>query len=76
MCGVQSVVGLWPLATLPSKQGLKLVVCVVIVCCMASRYTSIKTRIETQAGGGGVGFDFVPLATLPSKQGLKRGQQL
>ena len=37
-----------------------------------SRYTSIKTRIETKCMGAWSGDESFPLATLPSKQGLKR----
>ena len=38
---------------------------------MSSRYTSIKTRIETFVFRISDPCDANPLATLPSKQGLK-----
>ena len=63
-----------PLATLPSKQGLKQWVLEKLgERAKTSRYTSIKTRIETPLCGVVNAIFVSPLATLPSKQGLKRG---
>ena len=60
------------LATLPSKQGLKPDKCHRLEKEKAdSRYTSIKTRIETRSYRTGPPAWSHTLATLPSKQGLK-----
>ena len=65
-----------PLATLPSKQGLKPPrKREVALGEYPSRYTSIKTRIETTNRGGHHAKSGLPLATLPSKQGLKRSRR-
>ena len=62
------------LATLPSKQGLKLANAVSdIEEKIRSRYTSIKTRIETDNRHADSKPLGIPLATLPSKHGLKPG---
>ena len=62
-----------PLATLPSKQGLKRRAYTAIAHRLGqtSRYTSIKTRIETTNTKRDWKSTPPPLATLPSKQGLK-----
>ena len=60
------------LATLPSKQGLKLPIAPrIIIGPIFSRYTSIKTRIETENQKVTSSPAALALATLPSKQGLK-----
>ena len=61
------------LATLPSKQGLKRELCEFTDEGYKedSRYTSIKTRIETLSPSSPRPMAVVTLATLPSKQGLK-----
>ena len=60
------------LATLPSKQGLKPLIEIPIrLRFLDSRYTSIKTRIETQRSATQRRRWATALATLPSKQGLK-----
>ena len=60
------------LATLPSKQGLKHERPNGPMPKFSySRYTSIKTRIETAVRDSNSPHQYFTLATLPSKQGLK-----